>query len=145
MAQAAAQPEFPPMPKALGGLTPYLSIEGAAKAAAFYEKAFGAEQVFAVPPDEQGRTMHIHLYVNGSSLMLSDFFPEHDHAVKPVQACTMQLHLAEDEIDTWWQRAVDAGCTVTTPLQVMFWGDRWGALRDPFGVEWAMNAPVKGI
>ncbi|PZN53321.1 MAG: glyoxalase [Proteobacteria bacterium] len=145
MAQAAAQPEFPPMPKALGGLTPYLSIEGAAKAAAFYEKAFGAEQVFAVPPDEQGRTMHIHLYVNGSSLMLSDFFPEHDHAAKPVQACTMQLHLAEDEIDTWWQRAVDAGCTVTTPLQVMFWGDRWGALRDPFGVEWAMNAPVKGI
>lgn len=145
MAQAAAQPEFPPMPKALGGLTPYLSIEGAAKAAAFYEKAFGAEQVFAVPPDEQGRTMHIHLYVNGSSLMLSDFFPEHDHAAKPVQACTMQLHLAEDEIDTWWQRAVDAGCTVTTPLQVMFWGDRWGALRDPFGVEWAMNAAVKGI
>lgn len=145
MAQAAAQPEFPPMPKALGGLTPYLSIEGAAKAAAFYEKAFGAEQVFAVPPDEQGRTMHIHLYVNGSSLMLSDFFPEHDHAAKPVQACTMQLHLAEDEIGTWWQRAVDAGCTVTTPLQVMFWGDRWGALRDPFGVEWAMNAPVKGI
>lgn len=145
MAQAAAQPEFPPMPKALGGLTPYLSIEGAAKAAAFYEKAFGAEQVFAVPPDEQGRTMHIHLYLNGSSLMLSDFFPEHDHAAKPVQACTMQLHLAEDEIDTWWQRAVDAGCTVTTPLQVMFWGDRWGALRDPFGVEWAMNAPVKGI
>lgn len=145
MAQAAAQPEFPPMPKALGGLTPYLSIEGAAKAAAFYEKAFGAEQVFAVPPDEQGRTMHIHLYLNGSSLMLSDFFPEHDHAAKPVQACTMQLHLGEDEIDTWWQRAVDAGCTVTTPLQVMFWGDRWGALRDPFGVEWAMNAPVKGI
>ncbi len=145
MAQAAAQPEFPPMPKALGGLTPYLSIEGAAKAAAFYEKAFGAEQVFAVPPDEQGLTMHIHLYLNGSSLMLSDFFPEHDHAAKPVQACTMQLHLAEDEIDTWWQRAVDAGCTVTTPLQVMFWGDRWGALRDPFGVEWAMNAPVKGI
>src|SRR5690606_29531525 len=96
MAQAPAQPEFPPMPKALGGLTPHLSIEGAAKAAAFYEKAFGAEQVFAVPPDEQGRTMHIHLYLNGSSLMLSDFFPEHDHAAKPVQACTMQLHRSEE-------------------------------------------------
>jgi uncharacterized glyoxalase superfamily protein PhnB len=25
----------------------------------------------------------------------------------------------------------------------MFWGDRWGSLRDPFGVNWAMNAPVK--
>ena len=47
------------------------------------------------------------------------------------------------DIDRWFQRAVDAGCEVTTPLQVMFWGDRWGAVRDPFGVHWAMNAPVK--
>jgi PhnB protein len=28
------------------------------------------------------------------------------------------------------------------PVQVMFWGDRFGAFRDPFGVQWAMNAPV---
>jgi uncharacterized glyoxalase superfamily protein PhnB len=137
------QTSIQPMPKVLGGLTPYLGIDGAAKAAAFYEKAFAAEQVFAYPPDEQGRTMHIHLHVNGSSLMLGDFYPEHGHAAKPVQACTMQLHLAEETIDEWWQRAVDAGCEVTTPLQVMFWGDRWGALRDPFGVDWAMNAPIR--
>ena len=26
------------------------------------------------------------------------------------------------------------------PLQVMFWGDRWGQLRDPFGVLWSMGA-----
>jgi uncharacterized glyoxalase superfamily protein PhnB len=137
------QASTPQQPKVLGGLTPYLGIDGATKAAAFYEKAFGARQVFAYPPDEQGRTMHIHLHVNGSSLMLGDFYPEHGHPVKSVQACTMQLHLTDENIDEWWQRAVDAGCEVTTPLQVMFWGDRWGALRDPFGVEWAMNAPVK--
>ncbi|TIX11837.1 MAG: VOC family protein, partial [Mesorhizobium sp.] len=34
-------------------------------------------------------------------------------------------------------------CEVDMPLQVMFWGDQWGNMRDPFGVEWAMNAPVK--
>ncbi|MGN6144380.1 MAG: VOC family protein [Mesorhizobium sp.] len=135
--------QSPQAAQVLGGLTPYLGIDGATKAATFYEKAFGARQVFAYPPDEQGRTMHIHLHVNGSSLMLGDFYPEHGHPVKAVQACTMQLHLTEENIDEWWQRAVDAGCEVTTPLQVMFWGDRWGALRDPFGVEWAMNAPVK--
>jgi len=32
---------------------------------------------------------------------------------------------------------------VVTELQVMFWGDRYGQLRDPFGVLWAMNEPVK--
>jgi len=143
MNATTSESDAPAMPKALGGLTPYLAIDGATKAAEFYRKAFGAEQVFGVPPDEQGRTMHIHLYINGSSLMLGDFYPEHGHAAKPVQACTMQLHLDEGAIDQWWQRAVDAGCEITTPLQVMFWGDRWGALRDPFGVDWAMNAPTR--
>lgn len=131
-----------PMPKALGGLTPYLNIDGALKAAEFYARAFGAEQAYVVPPDEKGRTMHIHLHVNGSSVMLSDFYPEHGHAAAAPQGYTMQLHLGEDDIDAWWKRAVDAGCTVEMPLQVMFWGDRWGSLRDPFGVSWAMNAPV---
>lgn len=142
MSDANARPQTQPMPKALGGLTPYLQLDGALKAATFYEKAFGAEQVYAVPPDEQGRTMHVHLYVNGSSLMLSDAYPEHGHPHQPVQGCTMQLHLTAGDIDSWWQRAVDAGCEVAVPLDVMFWGDRWGSLRDPFGVEWAMNAPV---
>jgi len=133
---------FPPMPPAKGGLTPYLQVDGALKVAEFYQAAFGAEQVFAVSPDEQGRTMHVHLYVNGSSLMLSDAYPDHGHPHEPAQGYTLQLHLNAGDIDTWWQRAVDAGCEITTPLQVMFWGDRWGSLRDPFGVLWAMNAPA---
>jgi uncharacterized glyoxalase superfamily protein PhnB len=54
----------------------------------------------------------------------------------------MQLHLTAENIDSWWKRAVDTGCEVVMPLDVMFWGDRWGSLSDPFGVAWAMNAPV---
>jgi len=131
------------MPKVLGGLTPYLSIDGATKAAAFYERAFGARQVYVVPPDDKGRTMHAHLYINGSSLMLADFYPEQGHPAVKQQGCTMQLHLGADEIDAWWKRAVEAGCEIVVPLEPMFWGDRWGQLRDPFGVAWAMNAPLK--
>lgn len=133
----------PQAAQVLGGLTPYLEVDGATKAAEFYCKAFGAEQVFAYPPDEQGRTMHIHLHVNGSTLMIGDPFPEHGHPHQPAAGYTLQLHLKDSEIEDWFQRAVDAGCEVTTPLQIMFWGDRWGAVKDPFGVHWAMNAPVK--
>lgn len=126
-----------------GGLCAYINVEGALKAAEFYAKAFGAQTVYNVPPDEQGRTMHVHVHVNGSSLMISDFYPEHGFAFEAPQAFTLQLHLQADEIDAWWKRAVDAGCTIEMPLQEMFWGDRWGSLKDPFGVAWAMNAPVK--
>ncbi|MBN9073694.1 MAG: glyoxalase/bleomycin resistance/extradiol dioxygenase family protein [Rhizobiales bacterium] len=126
---------------ALGGLCAYISVDGAQKAGQFYEKAFGAKTVFSFPPDEQGRTMHIHQHVNGSSLMIGDFYPDHGHSYEKPQAFTLQLVLKAGEIDSWWKRAVDAGCTVEMELQDMFWGDRWGSLRDPFGVRWAMNAP----
>jgi uncharacterized glyoxalase superfamily protein PhnB len=29
------------------------------------------------------------------------------------------------------------------PVAEMFWGDRYGQLRDPFGVLWAMNQPKR--
>lgn len=142
-AEQTADQQPQAMPAAKGGLTPYLQVDGAMKAAEFYGKAFGAETAYAVPQDEKGRTMHVHLYVNGSSLMLADAYPEHGHAHEPAAGYTLQLHLGAGEVDAWWKRAVDAGCTVEMPLQEMFWGDRWGSLRDPFGVLWAMNAPVK--
>ena len=142
MNDTTAQTEYP-RPKVLGGLIAYLQVDGAVKAADFYKRAFGAEEVFSYPPDEQCRTMHIHLYINGSSLMLSDAFPEHGHPHKAAQGYTMQLVLGADNIESWWKRAVDAGCEIENPLAEMFWGDRWGSLRDPFGVNWAMNAPIK--
>ena len=124
-----------------GGAVPYLSIDGAMKAVAFYQKAFGAEVGQVMPPDDKGRTMHAHLYINGSSVMLSDFYPEHGHAVTPVQGFNILLPVTG--IDRWWNRAVEAGATAVMPLADMFWGDRYGRLRDPFGVTWALTEPLK--
>lgn len=125
------------MPETKGGVVAYLAVEGAAKAAEYYAKAFGAEQVFAYPPDESGRTMHVHLYINGSSVMLSDFYPEHGYSVEKPQGFTM--HLIVDDIDAWWERVSNTeGMKVELPLQKMFWGDRYATLRDPFGVLWAL-------
>jgi uncharacterized glyoxalase superfamily protein PhnB len=120
-----------------GGVVPYLSVSNAAAAAEFYVKAFGAEEAFRYPPDEKGRYMHIHLYVNGGSLMLADAFPDHGHPHEAPQGYT--LHLKVTDIDKWWNRAADAGAEVVLPLQRMFWGDRYGQLRDPFGVLWSMG------
>ena len=131
--------EMPPAPKVetKGGVVAYLALDGALKAAAFYAKAFGAEDAFHYPPDDQGRTMHIHLYINGSSVMLGDFYPEHGHAKVEPQGFTMQLIV--DDIHKWFDRAAAAGCEVITPPQKMFWGDTWGQVKDPWGVTWAFN------
>jgi PhnB protein len=136
-----AAPSTPTNAPVRGGVIPYLQVDGAVKAAEFYRKAFGAEEVARHPVDEKGRTMHVHLIINGGSLMLGDAYPEHGHALQAPQAFSLVLPV--DDIDTWWNRAADAGATVVMPLQVMFWGDRYGQLRDPFGVMWGLNAPVE--
>lgn len=121
----------------VGGVVPYLSLDGANAAADFYIKAFGAKELGCIPPDEKGRTMHIHLLINGGSVMMSDFYPEHGHGKQEPQA--FMLHLQVKGIDSWWRRAVEAGCTVRTALADAFWGDRYGQLTDPWSVVWTLG------
>jgi PhnB protein len=128
-------------PQTKGGLVAYVTVDGATKAASFYEKAFAAETVTVVPPDDRGRTMHVHQYINGSSLMLSDAYPEHGHPLREPAAFTLTLMV--DNVDAWFDRAIKAGCSAIMQPADMFWGDRYAALKDPFGVAWAMNGPVR--
>lgn len=124
----------------LNGLLPYLTVNSASGASEFYQRAFDAREVARHPLDEKGRTMHIHLYINGSSLMLSDAYPEFGHALEKPQAFNLTLQVKD--IDAWWARAIAAGAESIMPVQEMFWGDRYGQLRDPFGVMWSMNQPA---
>ena len=59
----------------------------------------------------------------------------------PLKPQGFHLQLVVVDGDLWWDRAVAAGCTVVVPFQTMFWGDRWGMLADPFGLQWAINEP----
>lgn len=136
MSEASAIPQV----ETKGGVVAYLAVDGAAKAAAFYGKAFAATVAFQHPVDDKGRTMHIHLHLNGSSVMLGDFYEEHGHAKVAPQGFTMQLIVGDTQ--AWFDRAVAAGCEAVTPPQRMFWGDIWGQVRDPWGVVWAFNQPA---
>jgi PhnB protein len=124
-----------------GGLVTYLQVDGAIAASKLYQTAFGATEVACVPPDEKGRTMHVHLHVNGSSLMLSDCYPEYGYPLEQPQGFSLTLQV--EDIDRWWERAVAAGLKVKTPVERMFWGDRYGQLEDPHGIIWALNEPSR--
>jgi PhnB protein len=138
---AESTPSYAAMPEVKGGVVAYLQPSNASEASAFYQKAFGATEVFRAPVDEKGRTMHIHLYVNGSSLMLCDPYPEYGHPLQTPQGFSLNVQV--DDIDAWWERAVAAGAEVVMPVSEMFWGARYGQVRDPFGFVWAFNQPLK--
>jgi PhnB protein len=128
-------------PAVKGGAIAYLQVDGAMKAADFYQRAFGAELAAAHPVDDKGRTMHVHLYVNGGSVMLGDAYPEYGHPLEKSQGFSMMLTVAD--ADAWFKRAVEAGAESVMPVSEMFWGDRYGQVRDPFGVLWGMNQPKR--
>ena len=125
------------------GLTPHLVIRGkrASEAIDFYTKAFAAEEKMRMPADDGIRLMHAHLIINGASLMFADEFPEYDGNTEAAPS-GVTLHLQVDDADAWFARAVAAGAEVIMPLADMFWGDRYGQVRDPFGHRWAIAHPI---
>ena len=140
-------PQAPPRgPQAAGaatmpaGVVPYVTVDGASEASAFYQKAFAAREVARMPASDGKRLMHCHLEINGGAFMLADHFAE--MGSPPVQrssSYTMQLVVAEG--DSWWARAIAAGCTEKLPFKAAPWGDKYGQISDPFGITWAINSP----
>lgn len=134
----------PPPPTPLG-LTPYLTILGGRgqEAAQFYAKAFGATLVFSNLAEDGKRFLHGRLLVAGAMVFFSDDFPEFRGGAPSPAPGGVTLHLQVDDADAWAARAVEAGAQLTMPIGDMFWGDRYGQLRDPFGHAWSLGSPIK--
>jgi PhnB protein len=129
-------------PPAITGVMPYLTVVGGKAAVEFYARAFGAVEFQRMPADDGERILNTHLGINGGSLMLSDDFPEFRGGGESPRPSGVTLHLHVDDADLWFNRAVEAGCTVTMPLADQFWGDRYGQIQDPFGHTWSIGAPI---
>lgn len=128
-----------PEPAVMNGVIPYLGLNGrAVEAAEFYARAFGARDLGRFPDAQNpGRLLHVQIEINGGALMMTDQGGCNGEATTTTQGFHLQLVVAEG--DLWWSRALAAGCTVAMPFERQFWGDRWGMLRDPFGLHWAIN------
>src|SRR4029450_6594880 len=82
---------------------------------------------------------HAELEIGDSKIMLSDPFPQSQ--VKPpaeVGGTTMSIFMYSEDVDAAIQTAVDAGATLHQEPQDMFWGDRFGAVVDPYGHHWSI-------
>jgi PhnB protein len=126
------------IPDGYSSLTPYLVIKGADKALDYYKKVFGAVETVRMPgPD--GRIMHAEVKIGNSMLMLSDENPERGY-LSPVTigGSGASVMLYTDDVDATFKKAVDAGGKAEMPPTDMFWGDRMGNIKDPFGHSWAI-------
>lgn len=130
-------------------VSPMLTVSDGAAAIDFYVKAFDAEELGRVPGPDGKRLFHAALRINGATVMLNDDFPEMNDgkSVTPeaLGGSPVTIHLTVADVDRRFQQAIEAGATVVMPLDDMFWGDRYGELRDPFGHLWSMGQPVREV
>jgi PhnB protein len=133
-----AAPKLNPIPPGMHTVTPHLICAGASDAIAFYKKAFGAEEITRLPTPD-GKLMHAAIRIGDSTVMLYDESPQWG-ALGPLElkGSPVTIHLCVADADATFARAIKAGATVKLAMTDMFWGDRYGAVIDPFGHHWSI-------
>ena len=93
-----------------------------------------------------GRVVHAEIKIGDSVVMLSDEYPERG-ARAPISAgcCTQSLMLYVPDVDASYDRAIKAGAKAGSPLENMFWGDRYGQVIDPYGHKWQLATHIEDV
>ena len=133
------------VPEGYTAVTPYLIISGAGDAIEFYTKVFGATEVmrFAQP---DGKVGHAEIQIGDAKVMLADESPEQGYrSPKSIGGSGSGVMLYLADVDGVFARAVAAGCTVHQPVTDQFYGDRSGAVVDPFGHMWTIATHIEDV
>ncbi|MGH2830881.1 MAG: VOC family protein [Actinomycetota bacterium] len=128
-----------PRPDGYPTVTPYLTVNGAAKLLEFVKKAFGAQE-FVNMPTPDGKIGHAEVRIGDSVVMLADAGTQDDG-----HGMTGALLVYVDDCDKTYQQALEAGATSLREPRNEFYGDRMGGVKDPTGNEWWMATHVEDV
>ncbi len=133
-----------PIPEGYRSVNVMLTVDDAAKAIDFYKRAFGAEEISRFPMGD--KIGHAELQIGDTRIMLNDEFPDHDNLGPKARGGTSTgLLIYTEDVDSAFQKAIEAGGTQTMPVEDQFWGDRMGGLTDPFGHKWSIATHVEDV
>jgi PhnB protein len=128
-------------------ISPYLNVDNARDALAFYKACFGGE-VFIMkvsetpmakqmPPDSQDKVMHASLTADQINICISEMRgPEgfvRGNTVSLMVNCT-----AEPEVQRLFDQLSPGGKVMMAPHR-SFWGAVFASFTDKFGVQWLLN------
>lgn len=123
----------------------YLCVSDANAAIEFYKRAFGVTEKFRLT-EPGGRIGHAELQFGPMIVMLSDEYPECGiRSASSIGSTPVTIHLHVDNADAMIASAVAAGATLERPPQDEFYGERGGAIRDPFGHRWLIGHQIEAV
>ena len=134
-----------PIPEGYHAVTPYLIVNGGAKAIDFYKKAFGAMELFRMAQPD-GKIGHAEIKIGDSPIMLADEAPAMDaKSPQSFGGSPVGIHLYVEDVDKVFNQAIAAGSKVERPVEDKFYGDRAGGVIDPFGHRWYISTHKEDV
>ena len=134
-----------PIPDDFPRVTPYLSVDGAAKAIDFYSTVFDAKERMRMdgPP---GKIVHAEIQLGDSVIMLADVFPDMGgKSPKDIGGSPVTIMVYVDDVDAAFKRAIKGGAKEVRPVEDQFYGDRSGTFEDPFGHIWNVATHIEDV
>ncbi len=117
--------------------SPRMCFKDAAKAIAFYEKAFGAKETFRFAVGSG--IAHAEMKIGESLIMLCEEWPEGDrYSAETLGKSPVMMSIRVRDVDAFVERAVAAGAKIIRPIADQFYGHREGTVLDPFGYSWTV-------
>jgi PhnB protein len=134
-----------PIPKGYHTVTPCLTVSDAEKAIAFYKQAFNAVEKYRFTgPDN--KIMHAEIMIGDSPIMLGSECAERGNkSPKTLGGSPMSIYLYISNLDSMFEQALKAGATLKHPIENKFYGDRSGAVEDPFGYHWHLATHIEDV
>ena len=130
---------------AMRTLNPYLFVDGAEAAIAWYAAHLGAVETLRVSSRDRSTVIHTRLEIGDSILMLSDVANDWSEAPASDRPSSANLMLYVDDVDATQARCIANGATELMPVGDKFWGERMGKIRDPFGHVWNLATVTEAL
>lgn len=140
-----ARKKVPYIQKGYHSIIPYLIIDGCDDAIQFYKKAFGAKELFRMEKPD-GKISHAELKIGDAKIMLCDTCPEMNaYSPEKYDGSPVGIHLYIKKVDDVVKKAIKLGAKLERSVETMFYGDRSGTLKDPFGHTWYVSTHVENV
>jgi len=124
------------IPDGYNTVTPWIISKDSAKLIEFSEQAFNAkEQPGSRIKNTDGSIGHVEVKLGDSIIMLFD-----SHESWSATPAFLRLYVAD--VDSIYEQALSCGAFEVTKPTDLFWGDRVGRVRDPYGNIWWLQTHV---
>jgi PhnB protein len=143
----ASTPKPQPIPDRYRRITPFIVVDGAAKALGFYAEAFGATERMRAP-GPGGSIAHAEIEIGDSVVMIEDASPYMGTKAPPTggfEGSPTGLFIYVEDVDAVIERAVNLGAKLERPASDQFYGDRDGHIIDPFGHHWTVATHIEDV